>query len=344
MNKYLTGFDNSVTPHGFENSFLRGLSASDMHGVLLRTGRIVKYWEPTEQRTEPEYDVAVDDYSAHGVSNRFVMYRCRMSCGFGSAADFVRWTPRVSESSAVAKLGSESRVLVLCVNGRMATGSAVIVGALPHHDNQFDRNKGHHYAWQFNGLKTEVDKAGQYRLIFNGATKADGTIEDSADPNASGATFQITKDGSIKLFTKDESQFIDFNHSQKTVSLTSDKEMKLTSRSALIKTDSTGVHLGSATDDMVKGTTYRAQEAVMNNTIANAMQVLSATLTPLMPAITAAAADPGLMAVSAAAASGMAAAGAAIAAIQAAAAAMSAAVSGFEKQSAAYLSTKNKLD
>lgn len=118
----------------------------------------------------------------------------------------------------------------------------------------------------------------------------------------------------------------------------------LTANAGLIKTSSLGVHLGLATDAMVKGTTYRAAEATMNATVAAgwaaAFAYFGAALTawmavgPFMALL-----DPTGTTTSLCIAAGGA-AGAAVAASGAA----QAAITSFEGAAPAYLSIKNLLD
>lgn len=340
--KHVSSFEGAVVPPYAKDPTPNNYSTNPSRGMYLRIGRVIAAYSPQDSGSQSkkvmEYDVEVVDGTPTSMLANFKILRCQVADSFGGAADFSRWTPRVCQQADPVSAEPENLVLVQCINGKLFQG--VIVGGMPNSLNGEDYADGHSFVWQFNGVRAQVDKEGQFNLSFKGATNADGTLASGADSNASGATFQITKDGSIKFFTKDENQFLGFNHTSRTVALTSDKEMKLTSKSALIKTSSTGVHLGDATDDMVKGSTYRTQEAAMNNVVANAMQALSATLTPLLPAISAGAADPVLTVAKPA----LVAVGTAITAIQAAAASISLAVSQFEALSATYLSTKNKLD
>lgn len=349
--KRVSSFEGAVIPPYAQNPTPTGYNANPVRGMYLRIGRVVAAYSPEDTGSQSkkfmEYDVEVVDGTPTSTLANFKILRCRVADSFGGAADFSRWTPRVSQETDPVAAEPESLVLVQCISGKLFQG--VIIGAMPNSLNKEEAPDGHSAVWQFNGVRAQVDKEGQFKLSFKGATDSNNNLVSGADASASGATFQITKDGSIKLFTKDDSQFIDFNHTSKTVALTSEKETTLTCKSGLIKTSSTGVHLGMATDDMVKGTTYRTQEAVLHSSMQAAFATLGTSLATAGAALGAAAAaatpappapPPPISVI----APSLLAASSALVAAQAALTNLATAIATFEAQASAYLSTKNKLD
>lgn len=317
MNKYLTLVDAAVIPNGFVKGMTKALDLGDIHGALLRTGRVVKMYPPADQQFEPEYDVVVEDFSNHGVSNCYTLYRCKVANLFGGVADYSHWTPRASaadRTNSREKFTDESRVLVLCLNGQMYHGNGIIVGALNHPNRKPPTQQGHHYSWMFNGVSQNVDDDGQYTLSFMGKTADDGKLANTADKNASGSTLAFTKDGSVKIHTAESAQYLHFNHDSKVVDILADTDFKVTSNGTvnvkaskdvniasdtaamalkaanLITTTSAGVHLGNATDAMLLASTYRTQEQTLHNQISAAMATIATALNVAATALTGASA------------------------------------------------------
>jgi len=380
----LSKYEGSVTP-----SFLKKdrSAALDMEvkALSVRTGRVVKEYPPSHSLNRSklyyEYDVFIDRISTENRSEGVILARnCMVSSIFGGAGDFSRWRPRVETINAEMDFTQElqgyaSRVLVVMVDG--SVHKAIIVGGLPHglstETDKGHEDLGHYSVHQFNGVRTEIDNDGQLHITYKGKSDAQGNT--SVLPTVAGSGIHLTADGSIKLNTSGEEQFLFFDHSSHAVSLQAHNDINIkstlggmkvntvqqidiNSTAGLIKTSSLGVHHGLATDAMVKGTTYRAAETVKNTTEGAAWASDSAANAALAAYLgTAAAAwsavgpfmlmlDPTSTTtnLSLAAAAG---AGAALAACTAAAAAETAAataVSTFEGAAPTYLSIKNMLD
>ncbi len=355
--------------------------------------------DANRNKTFYEYDVMVDDGSENKPSTRFVLSHCWMLSQFGGAADFTRWTARELQSdrhdSSKEGLGYGSRVLVLCINASSFGG--IILGGIQHVLGEKDeKDKGHHCIWQFNGIRAEVDKNGELHLSYNGKSDEKGATSVAED--VKGTSFHLLADGGAKLHTVGEEQFLFVDHASHVVSIQADTDFKVLSNGTfsfesktdsmwnvgaslaitsqgnallethgamdlkaaeLIRTTSAGVHLGNATDDMVKGTTYRMSEATLHQTMFGGMQTLFAGLTTIASALATAAATINVATVlhkipvvgpilgsiplqAAGIAIGVAAGGAGAAA--GGAQTVATALQSFEAQAASYLSLKNRLD
>jgi hypothetical protein len=134
----------------------------------------------------------------------FFNARCGM-VPYGSSADFSRvrlnvpkgWTNGGAFTEAM--MNQSSRVVFLCENGR--SQASVIVG-LAEHPSLFDDSKdwGHYSASSFNGVRTLIDKDGQWSITFTGAildAKTNAYIE--APEATTGTTILLDKEGSILL-------------------------------------------------------------------------------------------------------------------------------------------------
>lgn len=339
---------------------------------FLRLGRVIKTHNPTDETNRSklffEYDVLVEHNDNLSSQARIVIPRCRMMSFFGGVADFSRFTPRQMEveTKFEDELTEGSQVLVMCVNGNSQEG--VIIGGIQHQKAEADNpSDGHHTIMQFNGMRFGIDKDGQLSITFNGKTNAKNAIQ--GDPLASGTTLTFQKDGSFKVFTKDDGQYFHVDHASKRIDMkaatgwnvTSEGTAKIgafsditfTSSSAWctvnapagrISLQSLGVTMGLGTDAHVLGTRYRAAEAVSNAAvIAGSSATASAwTATGIAMDLQAVAfmlLDPSGLTTTATAAAAQA---AKVAAGAEAAAAL--AIGTFETAAPSYLSLKNVLD
>jgi hypothetical protein len=89
-------------------------------------------------------------------------------------------TPSTKQKGANG-LGKGSKVLLLCLNGE--NNNAVILGGLR---DQADvsgfgdkeaKDLGHYFHFNFNGVSADIDKDGQFTLVYNGKTEVDGTTK-----------------------------------------------------------------------------------------------------------------------------------------------------------------------
>lgn len=307
MNDGMMEYEGTILP-----SYLRGQPSPMMSSLPLRFGRVIKIRDVGTQDNKntsfTEYDVLIEEGSEHAAPTRYVIPRCLVISAFGGVADFTRWTPRITQDFANKDdFGLGSRVLVLCVNASSYKG--IILGGVQNAgtkehptEEKDDPSLGHHGTFQFNGIRFDIDKDGQLTLLFRGATKDDNSLTDSADPAAEGTTLTITKDGSFKVFTKDDAQHLLIDHKNKVIDILADTDWKVKSKgkftlesaqqtdltvstgncSITVKAgqhriDSLGVFCGAqAVDAFVKGTTYRIAETTMHTTMLGALATLAA--------------------------------------------------------------------
>lgn len=282
----------------------------------VRQGRIVKAHDPTSPTSRSkrytEYDVLVDTRGEHEVSKHFLLSHCLVMSAFGGIADHSFWTPRVLNDVEIATYGLGTAVFVVLVDASAFGG--LIVGGPQRQSDVTDSTK-RQAVMEFNGIRTEIDDAGQFRITYRGRTSPNGDPENPVAP--AGTTIEMTSDGKLKSYAP-----ID-------IELSAGVNMLLDAE-GIISTSSKMVRLGDATDQMVMGTTYRVAETSANMAIAAAWSSVVVAMSAL--GALAVALDP----------TGVTTTSCTTAATAAGAAAT--AISSFEAASPSYLSTKNWLD
>lgn len=270
---------------------------TDMHGsarvedfvrnLPVRAGRVVRVHAPDADTSHSkrfhEYDVLVDSGSEHQVPTRYTVPHCVVNSAFGGRADFSRWTPRQvggSDRNAQqgAAYGPESVVFIVLVDG--STFGGVILGGAQSVNEIDAQDDGHHAAMQFNGVRIDIDKDGSLHLVRRGATDADDRKTSSSDPE--GSKIQLLTGGDAVVDSRHDVRVIADNEinaqSQKKVSLASTLADMQLAAATTIQTTSAFVKLGAATDQMVKGTTYRAAESAANLALAAGLSALAAAM------------------------------------------------------------------
>jgi hypothetical protein len=374
--------DNSVIP-SYLGSFAQGdhQDTGAMSNLALRTGEVREIVYPDDDKSVSrrfiEYTVEVQEKEGNGPGTSTKYAGCILLNLFGSVADIFRFTLRVDDSQQPPEdgIGVGAKVALLCVNGN--TTKAVIVGGFrdtgtdKEGDKQQGKDKkddGHNLFFEFNGAQASINKDGELQIRYRGQTKVDGTLSDDANEDAEGSTVIFNKDGDIKLYTKDEKQFIHLNHKDKKLDILADEEWHVKVNKKLsfeagdtvtVKGDKTctiemsdkvyiksaGVHVGDATDAWLLADTYRKAESQMLKDIASTMQSIQGLLSTAASTLTAAsAANAPPMVGGAAAATPFAAAGTALNSAAPMFAKMAASIQVFEAQASTYLSKKNKND
>lgn len=316
MVKALIPYEGTIEPSYIRNSRIARIQNATAAQLLpLRWGTVIKTYAPNGVDDDLhnfkiyQYDVLVDTASEHATYASYIIQGCTMLSHFGGAADFTRFTPRITESPPsieTGKLGEGSYVCVLMLDGSSHGG--LIIGGVQHSLGEDDDPElGHHYTQQFNGVRQEIDKDGQLTFTFKGATDAVGELLDGVDADASGSTITMTKDGSIKIFTAKEDQSIIIDHDNKkidivaneewnvdcsgtttittsdTMELTTDANLEVNSQRDMdfkatagkVNIKSLGLQVGLATDAFIKGTTYRSAEAIQHSALVTAMITLA---------------------------------------------------------------------
>lgn len=251
-----------------------------------------------------EYDIDVQYRDGEGVSSTSKFRGVAANNIFGGIADQFHATyraePNPKEYSSNG-FGVGSKVLVACVGGSQQFG--IILGGIKDPDDEAEsKADGHNLFFEFNGVRVQIKDDGELELTFRGKTKVDGELDNSAVPEAEGTRLQINKEGNFLIATPDDAQYVKFNHQDHKLEVLADTEWNvqvngqtvITSQGSIEVTTnaeathnasgnifmrSAGVHVGGATDQWVKGTTYRNAESSMNNQLLSVMQSVSQQLT-----------------------------------------------------------------
>lgn len=282
-------------------------------------GRITAVYPPSDSRNISklffEYDVAIDRWGPGGVSTRTIIPHCKVMNLFGGVADYETWTPRnEGETDFSEEVGLGPQVLIACPN--MSAREGVIIGGVPHTlQPQASPEEGHVWRRRFNGAEMAVNKDGEFSITFSGATDAKGDLAAGVSAANSGSQIILTKDGSVKLKTKDDQQFVHIDHAQKKLSIKADSSWEVdvagpwsvnalggvthetktagytvNAPVGLIHLNAAiGTKLGVGTDAMLKGTTYRAAETLMNTSRVAGFSALAGQVAAAGGALTAAA-------------------------------------------------------
>lgn len=296
--------DNSVIPsylgirdQGFD------MDPGNMTNLALRPGEVREIIYPDDKRsvtgrfTEYMVEVQESDGNGPGTSTRYA--NCIVSNLFGSFADILTFTLRADKvGDQETGIGTGSKVLVLCVNGKTTQG--VIIGGSRDTGTETQRvdkkDDGHNLKFAFNGIHVGINKDGELRVEYYGATDANGDLLSSADSNASGSSLVFSKDGSVKVFTAAGDQFIHLDHKNKkidihankewnvtsddTIDLTATGQMTLTAKTCSIDMDdrafirTAGLYVGTASDATLLGETFRRNQGQMHTTMSSTLDSL----------------------------------------------------------------------
>lgn len=335
-------------------------SQSRTDNTLLRLGEVKKIVYPGEKGSISghfvEYAIEVVVKDGNGPPTTTIYVGCVLSNLFGGWADKVRYTFRPDAQNQQIKdniYGVGSKVLILCLNGD--TDNAIILGGVPDmgtKPQQKEVNQGHNLFFEFNGTQFTINKDGELKLTFRGATNTDGTLADGAVKEAEGSYIQINKEGDIKIATPSDNQFININHKDKKLEMQAQAEWDVTIKGTCnitadqnVNIQSSGVKVGAATDSWMLGTTYRSAETQLNTQLGVNNATLSGLMTLIGTSLTTATvlnAVPVVGGALAAVPFGIAAG--AILSASPIFSAMQVAQTSFEAQSATYLSKKNLTD
>ncbi len=195
------GKDGSVTQSTLSSQGSTPASQVYRMDFALKKGVVTQiyYTEDPNNKTKQfiEYDVVVIEERADGGNSTVTYSRCQTMDRFGTSNNFEHYTlqPNVKKDGANYTKGAQ--VLLLAINGNASGGRGIIVGGISYpHTKKATKDDGQFYEWQFNGINVKVDKDGQYIMTFNSPIDVDGKKKDS---KAAGTTFQIFKDGKLKI-------------------------------------------------------------------------------------------------------------------------------------------------
>lgn len=270
-----------AAPRGMSN-----VGDSFFDNGLLRMGEVKKRILPSNPKSNTkklvEYDVEVVHRNGMDASAT-TTYRCLAGNGFGGLADKTDVSYRIDTSRTKGSSGNGARVLILCINGDQSKG--IILGGIDPEEAKHEE-KGHHYIFEFNGIRFAINDEGEAELIHRGPTNNDGSVKEQYEPQ-SGSAIKLTKDGSIsitdqkgqsiELNAQDESLeglvnkrlFIDING---TAELSSGEDFTVQSEEAVIINAQQGLLVGEANNKMMLGSTYRDSESTMNTTLSKSLQ------------------------------------------------------------------------
>lgn len=334
-------------------------STGYFNNTTLRYGEVKNIIYPDDNRSISkkfvEYTVEIQYKEGAGPGTTTKYLGCLLNNPFGGIADYLKFSLRISPTDKVDKntgIGIGSKVLLLCVNGEKP--KAVIIGGLNDPLDTPDTEDGHQLKFEFNGMNCHIDKDGAFTLTFKGATKADGKPDHTFyTPKAPGSTLKFDKDGNVNLGSKDNKQYVSLDNVNKLLSIGADNNIDIISAKKAVyvtakenvNVQSSGLLVGDATDNFIKGSTYRTAEATCNNQILAAVTQLNALTSTAATSLQVAATVmkvPIAGAVAASASLNIAAT--AITSMVAAISQIMSAISTFESQAPQYLSTKNLSD
>jgi hypothetical protein len=250
--------DNTVVP-SFMDIMARGWAdtALPFTNVPLRIGEVKEIIYPGDERSQTkrfiEYSVEIQHRDSNGPGVSTMYNQCLVANLFGGASDIFRYTLRKDDGKDKTDdgVGVGSKVLVLCVNGE--TSRAVIIGGIrdPETDKtgKDKKSDGHNLYAEFNGISMAVDKDGQFKLQFRGATDARG---DLVSDSLGTTSMEIQKNGNLEFYTEDQAQYMRLDHENKKASFKFDSLWEVeVGGEVTIKSE--GVKLGDATDKNASG-------------------------------------------------------------------------------------------
>lgn len=198
----------SVLPSSlFTEDEMKGISSFNKRyrNFGLKMGSVINIIETDDPRNTtgmfPEYDVAVVEKELD-VSYSLVVYRnCIRTDGLGGKAEYIDFKLRAptesgEEGNQDMNKHNGSIVLLNCLDG--TSTQAVITGSVQHPERQniLDKEKGHAFIAEFNGLQIQIDQEGAFSVVFQGATDNDGK---PLKQDVGGSFFKITENGSLEI-------------------------------------------------------------------------------------------------------------------------------------------------
>lgn len=200
-------------------------------------------------------------------------FRCTVMNLFGGLADYSTYTLRPSDpSTSKAVWGTGSKVLILCENAEYYK-SHIIGGIRDTLNDELDQDRmrvglGHFWNFRFNGIDWNVNKNGELTITYTGASKIDGTTD--VEDTIAGTKIQMLSNGNLQFATNSDEEILIIDKANKQISLNVEGEK------VIIKKE--GVNVGDANEAWILGTTYRKNEAKLNNNIKSKLMQLSTTI------------------------------------------------------------------
>lgn len=288
--------DNTIIPHYLTVRFTGGQAQDPgTHtNVPMRYGEVreIIYADDPRSRSKKytEYRVEIEHRDGDGPGVRTIYPNCRVGRLFGGAADFFRYTLRANPKArrrADGAFGIGSKVMVVCLNGDIT--NSVIVGGLDDENTAAElRQDGHNLVGRFNGIEVDINDAGELTLTFAGATQEDGTLRQGVDAAAGGTQLTFDKSGGLLVKHNNQTLYLDHQnqswalHADQAVTVTGEQSLDLkTQKTATITAANTKIGGDDASEALVKGTTYRGDQSVMNQKVVQQLEVVAESLTAL---------------------------------------------------------------
>ncbi len=168
--------------------------------VSLRVGEVTDIVYSNDARNvtgDTEYIVDVWRRQGNGAQER-LSFHCMQADGFGSIADFLRFSLRSSTVTQDGQaLSNGATVLVACLNGDRS--QAYIIGAIPQPNrDSVDPTTGRYLRSRFNGVEMAINDDGSFSLTVPGATDTDGK-PDGRDGDNHGSKVTFAANGDITI-------------------------------------------------------------------------------------------------------------------------------------------------
>lgn len=291
----------SVTPSYLSSQFMGETEQSSLHDettqlLLGEVKEIIPASSPKSlTKRYLEYNVDVQHRDGARPVTTVTFTNCLQINSLAGLADRAHHTLRADSAPG---LGSGSKVLLLCIGGN--AGQAFIVGGV--REDEGGDTGDHQFFFEFNGAQLGVNSDGELQVRFRGATKADGTLADSAEPAAEGSTAVFDRTGGIKLYTPNEAQYVHLDHANRKVEIQADSDFQVRVNGTLqlqaqsdiiargqslcsievpehIYMSSAGVIVGAGNEAWMLGTTYRSSQQILHQSLSATMTTLSGLVT-----------------------------------------------------------------
>ena len=230
---------------------------------IFRQGEVLEIIYPDSpksvSKTFTEYNVLVAHYENEVIGHK-LYHNCRLINSLAGGADRCTWTLRASTKPVEDYKSSDgSKVLVLCVEG--SYNRAIIVGGILDErcggDNKQD---GHHFNWEFNGVNFKVNDDGSWDITNKGKNTNLGNPDPKADQNGIGTTVKVEANGNFIVSSPKNNQSVVIDNTNNTITINGDQDVTI---------DGSSIHLGKNADE----------QSVLGNQLVGILQELIQAIT-----------------------------------------------------------------
>lgn len=268
--------DGSINP-SYMNWFLEPMGQNQtFNDHSLKVGRVIAIYYPDDSNNVnkkfTEYDVEAKYTEGNSPPVKTIFYRCVTTSLFGGIADYIRWTPRLDNSTSGPIKGS--LVLLLCQNGNQR--QAYIVGGIPQPETQVKDLAEHSFVFEFNGMNLVINKDGELLLKRKGVTNEEGKVDDTS---GSDSFIQFKKSGDIVLGYLDKvaSDYasIQIQKANKILQLYAKSHIESKTEDEFRINTTNGVKVNGADQAWVRGTIYRQKQVELHQKLKGFISALS---------------------------------------------------------------------